>query len=185
LECTGTGQQNKSRSARAAVPRTLNAGLPTENPTGNFMYVAAYNQYINVNHPWTTGYAIVHNPLGSPDFIIPRWNGYDKDIQGQNIQITRFDWNETLNETLNTITTTTANSVVDLRGVGRIVSLVRPRLIHTYANPIDRSGEPLKNVWNVARIARMRVFFVPEPTAMLMLGAGIAGMLGLSRIRRR
>jgi hypothetical protein len=29
------------------------------------------------------------------------------------------------------------------------------------------------------------VFFLPEPAGMLMLGVGIAGLLGLSRMRRR
>jgi hypothetical protein len=32
---------------------------------------------------------------------------------------------------------------------------------------------------------RLKVFFLPEPGGMLMLGAGIAALLGLSRMRRR
>jgi hypothetical protein len=37
----------------------------------------------------------------------------------------------------------------------------------------------------VARLRRLKVFFLPEPGGMLMLGAGIAALLGLSRMRRR
>jgi hypothetical protein len=32
---------------------------------------------------------------------------------------------------------------------------------------------------------RLKVFFLPEPAGMLMLGVGIAALLGLSRMRRR
>jgi hypothetical protein len=39
--------------------------------------------------------------------------------------------------------------------------------------------------WPAARLWAMKVFFVPEPTGMLMLGAGVAALLGLSRMRRR
>jgi hypothetical protein len=46
-------------------------------------------------------------------------------------------------------------------------------------------GEPIANTWQVARLWRLKVFFLPEPTGLLMLGAGIATLLGLSRIRRR
>ena len=71
-----------------------------------------------------------------------------------------------------------------LYGVGRVVSMVRPRLIHTYTVPIDQVGR-IANTWNVARMWRLKVFFVPEPTGMLMLGVGVAGLLGLSRMRMR
>ena len=38
---------------------------------------------------------------------------------------------------------------------------------------------------HLAELWTMKVYFVPEPAAVVMLGAGIAGLLGLSRIRRR
>jgi hypothetical protein len=31
----------------------------------------------------------------------------------------------------------------------------------------------------------MKVFFLPEPAGLLLLGAGIVALLGLSRMRRR
>jgi hypothetical protein len=61
--------------------------------------------------------------------------------------------------------------------------MVRPRLIHTYTVPIDFGL--IENTWNVARLWRLKVFFLPEPSGMLLLGAGIAALLGLSRLRRR
>ena len=63
--------------------------------------------------------------------------------------------------------------------------MVRPRLIHTYSVPLDLDTDPITNTWNVARMWRMRVFFLPEPAGMLLLGIGIAALLGLSRMRRR
>ena len=62
--------------------------------------------------------------------------------------------------------------------------MVRPRLIHTYTVPVD-PGDPITNTRQVARLWRLKVFFLPEPTGLLMLGAGIATLLGLSRMRRR
>jgi hypothetical protein len=59
--------------------------------------------------------------------------------------------------------------------------MVRPRLIHTYTVPLA----PITTNWQVARMWRLKVFFLPEPAGLLMLGAGIAALLGLSRIRRR
>ncbi len=62
--------------------------------------------------------------------------------------------------------------------------MVRPRLIHTYTVPIDPSGR-IENIRQLARLWRLKVFFLPEPAGMLLLGAGIAVLLGLSRMRRR
>ncbi len=36
-----------------------------------------------------------------------------------------------------------------------------------------------------AELWAMKVFFVPEPAGMLLLGVGVAALLGLSRMRRR
>jgi len=140
---------------------------------------------MNVIHPFTTGFAVVSNPVGSPNIITPQYQGYDTLLAGEDISITRTDWNQVFNKTLSTLTTTTDMYTQHLRGVGRVVSMVRPKLIHTYSVPLDINVDPIVNSWNVARMQTIRVFFVPEPTGMLMLGAGIAGMLGLSRIRRR
>jgi hypothetical protein len=46
-------------------------------------------------------------------------------------------------------------------------------------------GEPIWMSRTAARMATLKVFFVPEPTGMLLLGTGIAALLGLSRMRRR
>jgi hypothetical protein len=82
---------------------------------------------------------------------------------------------------LDTVTTTGKSY---LYGVGRIVSMVRPRLIHTYTVPLD-PGDPITNTRQVARLHTLKVFFLPEPTGLLLLGAGVAALLGLSCMRRR
>jgi hypothetical protein len=63
--------------------------------------------------------------------------------------------------------------------------MVRPRLIHTYTVPLNTSADPIENTRQVARLWRLKIFFVPEPTGMLLLGVGIAAVLVLSRMRRR
>jgi hypothetical protein len=63
--------------------------------------------------------------------------------------------------------------------------MVRPRLVHTYRVPLDPSVDPITNIWQAARMHTIKVFFLPEPGGMLMLGAGIAVLLGLSRMRKR
>jgi hypothetical protein len=94
-----------------------------------------------------------------------------------------YFWDQVWNKTLSTIVTTTRTNKQYLYGVGRVVSMVRPRLIHTYTVPLD-PAEPIANTRQVARMWRLKVFFLPEPTGLLLLGAGIATLLGLSRIRR-
>jgi hypothetical protein len=53
------------------------------------------------------------------------------------------------------------------------------------AVPLDPSVDPIENIWTPVRMAELTVFFLPEPGGMLMLGVGIASLLGLSRMRRR
>jgi hypothetical protein len=63
--------------------------------------------------------------------------------------------------------------------------MVRPRLTWTIAVPLDPSVDPITNTWTPVRMWRLKVFFLPEPAGMLMLGVGIAALLGLARMRRR
>jgi hypothetical protein len=62
--------------------------------------------------------------------------------------------------------------------------LVRPRLIYTYKVPID-PAEPIENIRQLARRWRLKVFFLPEPAGMLLLGAGLGCLVVLHRLRRR
>jgi hypothetical protein len=62
--------------------------------------------------------------------------------------------------------------------------MVRPRLIHTYTVPIDFVGR-IENTWSVARMWRLKVFFLPEPAGMLMLSTGLGLLVVLHRVSRR
>jgi hypothetical protein len=180
---TGTGPGYSKNTAKATTPTTENGRWPTAN--GNVSYVIRLQNYLNYIHPWTTGYAKVHNFVGSPKIITPQYTGYDTSAGYTSITVVQSNKFQNFNTTNQTLTTSTATAKQYLSNVGRIVSLVRPRLIHTYAVPLDEQTDPITNTWNVARMWRMRVFFLPEPAGMLLLGIGIAAVLGLSRMRRR
>jgi hypothetical protein len=192
---TGTGDGLQSNSARATTPTTPYGKAPT--PYGNASFVTEMRRYLNLIHPWTTGFAKVHNAKGSPPewthlgrrispaAITPQAQGYDTSLGGADITVTRTSWNQNFNKTLSTITTTTRTTKQYLYGVGRIVSLVRPRLIHTYTVPLNTSADPIENTRQVARLWTMNIFFVPEAAGLLLLGAGVAALLGVSRMRRR
>jgi hypothetical protein len=185
---TGTGNQTKANTARATTPTTPDGKAPT--PYGNASFLTGMRRYLNLIHPWTTGFAKVHNAKGSPGYVVspavitPQAQGYDISLGGADITVTRYDWNWNWNETLSTITYTTETYKQYLYGVGRIVSMVRPRLIHTYTVPLNTSADPIENTWQAARLWRLKVFFLPEPAGMLLLGVGIAAVLGLSRMRK-
>jgi hypothetical protein len=188
---TGTGARLQSHTAKATTPTTPYGDNPTMNgqgtPTsgGPASYIAHTRQYLNLIHPWTTGFASVHNLVGSPYVITPQAQGYDTSLGGADITVTRTAWNRNWNKTLSALTTTTATYKQYMFGVRRVVSMVRPRLIHTYTVPLNPTANPIIQTWTAARLHTMKVFFLPEPAGMLMLGAGVAALLGLSRIRRR
>ena len=54
-------------------------------------------RYLNRIHPWTTVFASVHNPIGSPHVITPQAQGYDISLGGADITVTHYDrrqvWN--------------------------------------------------------------------------------------------
>jgi hypothetical protein len=189
---TGTGKQTKANTAKATTPTTPNGKAPT--PYGNASFITGMRRYLNLIHPWTTGFAKVHNAKGSPKVIgpwgtispviTPQAQGYDISLGGADITVTYHDWHLNWNHQLSTFTTTTYTYKQYLYGVERVVSMVRPRLVHTYTVPVD-PGDPITNTKQLARLWRLKVFFVPEPAGMLLLGVGIAALLGLSRMRRR
>jgi len=189
---TGTGGRLQSNTAKATTPRTAFGQAPTSGgagtPTGAgpASYITGKQQFVNTIHPWTTGYAYVHNHVGSTPYVItPHAKGYDISLGGADITVTRTGRIQNWNETLQTLTTTTTTLTEKLFGVGRIVSMVRPRIIHSYLVPLDWPTAPIIMIRSAARLWAMKVFFVPEPTGMLLLGAGGAALLGLSRMRRR
>jgi len=186
VQGTGTGMQVQSNTAKATTPLG-NGGYPTE-PYGLVSVITGVQRYLNMVHPWTTGFASVVNPVGSPNIIYPQYQGYDITLGGADITVTRTDWDQTFITTTGPdggyFSTTTETSKNYLKSVGRVVSMVRPRLIATYTVPLD-PADPVTNTWPVARMWRMKVYFVPEAAGMLLLGAGIAVLLGVSRMRRR
>jgi hypothetical protein len=180
---TGTGGGVQTNTAKATSPTTPYGQVPT--PYGNASFITGMQRYLNVIHPWTTGFASVHNPIGSPNIITPQAQGYDTSLGGADITVTHYDWNQSWNTKLSTLITSTVTTKQYLYGVGRVVSMVRPRLIHAYTVRNTLAGWPIDHTWQTARLWRLKVFFVPEPGGMLMLGAGIAALLGLSRMRKR
>jgi hypothetical protein len=172
----------KAKATTPTAPRA--ATKPTPTPYGNVSYLRRSQHYLNLIHPWTTGFAKVHNAKGSPAVITPQAQGYDISLGGADITVKHYGWNWTWNYTYSTYyySSTTGYTQV-LKGVTRVVSMVRPRLIHTYKVPID-PAESIENVWQAARLWRLKVFFLPEPTGMLLLGVGVAALVGLSRMRR-
>ncbi len=70
------------------------------------------------------------------------------------------------------------------QGLHGKLSMVVPWLVHGYLesyNPADPVSSPLHS----ALINQNTITFIPEPVEMLQLGAGILGLVGLYRLRRR
>jgi hypothetical protein len=181
---------------RATTPTTPYGKAPT--PYGNASYLTGMRRYLNLIHPWTTGFAKVHNAKGSPpgwirkvgkitpEPITPQAQGYDISLGGTTLSVKKYNYNQFFDKKLSTLVTSTTTPYTQvLKGVTRVVSMVRPRLVHDYNVPLDPSVDPITNIWQVARLQQLKVFFLPEPAGMLSLGAGIAALLGLFRMRRR
>lgn len=74
---TGTGRRLFSNSAKATVPTGYGWGYPTVNGQGTpngapASYITGMRRYLNLIHPWTTGFAKVHNAKGSGKGTIHR-----------------------------------------------------------------------------------------------------------------
>jgi hypothetical protein len=175
----------KAKATTPTAPRQ--ATKPTPTPYGNASYLRRSQHYFNLIHPWTTGFGAAYMAQGNESgTITPQATGYDIKLSDATISVKKFDWNQQFNKTLNTLTTTTSTPYTQvITGVTRVVSMVRPRLTWTIAVPLDPSVDPITNIWTPVRMWRLKVFFLPEPAGMLMLGVGIAALLGLARMRRR
>jgi hypothetical protein len=85
----------------------------------------------------------------------------------------------------NTIQTATGYDNRTAAGLNGTVSMVHPRLVHTYLQSPPGSGIPIKMAWSSARMRKIDFRFMPEPTGLAMLAAGVATLAGLCRLRRR
>ncbi len=175
--------------AKATTPTAPRASTyPTPTPFGNASYLRRSQHYLNLIHPWTTGYAKAVQAAGNQGtgVITPQAQGYDTSLGGATIPVKKKNYNQNFNKTLSTLTTSTTTPYTQvLKGVTRVVSMVRPRLTWDMAVPLDPGVDPIQNIWSPVRMWRLKVFFLPEPGGMLVLGVGIASLLGLSRMRRR
>jgi hypothetical protein len=168
--------------AKATTPTWPDGTVPT--PYGNASYLKGSRHYLNLIHPWTTGFARAWIGTWYSE-VIPQAQGYDTSLGGVDITVPHYDWNVNFNKTLSTITTTTQTYKQYLKGVTRVVSMVRPRLVWDFWVPLPFDPIPFSNNRQTAWMWRLKVFFLPEPAGMLMLGAGIAALLGLSHMRKR
>jgi hypothetical protein len=201
---TGTGGGTSRGTAKATTPTSLGPGtFPTQN--GNASYVATKLYYLHTIHPWTTGRAVVYNPWETPAPIAPRLRGYDTSLGGADITVTHiytsamFNYNSTAYTYSTTYPQQTHKQY--LKGVTRIVSMVRPRLVHAYASkptwwPFHQCQEYY--TWRprgvppaggrcaqAAQLFTMKVFFLPEPEGLLLLAAGLGCLVVLHRLNRR
>jgi hypothetical protein len=186
---TGTGKHLGYATAKATTALTANGTVPTMGLGGTpggapASYRVARNHYLHLLHPWTTGKASVYNYANETTPYNPNYKGYDKSLGSADITVTNLATSAMFNLGQGTVTYTTATYKQYLTGVRRVVSMVRPRLIHVYEQPLAKNVPFISN-YQASRLWTMKVFFLPEPVGWAMLGAGVVGLLGLSRIRRR
>jgi hypothetical protein len=167
---------------KATTPTSMGPGsFPTQ--YGNASYIAAKGYYLRTIHPWTTGFAVAYNPLSPYTNVRPQLQGYDISLGGADITVTHYDWGYNWNEQYSSSSYTQYTYKQYLKGVTRVVSMVRPRLLHPYA-PYPTT-KPRGWTTQSAQVWTMKVFFLPEPTGLLMLGTGLGLLVVLHRVSRQ
>ncbi len=90
------------------------------------------------------------------------------------------------NGNTNTIQTTTGYDNRTSMGLNGTISMVHPRLVHTYTrNQSVTPSNPVLMTWSSARTRKIDFRFLPEPAGVAMLAAGFATLAGLYRLRRK
>ncbi len=64
------------------------------------------------------------------------------------------------------------------------MSLVQPALTHQFLTSFN-PGDPITSPWHNVLIRQVKVTFMPEPGGILLMGAGVLGLVGVYRLRRR
>ena len=145
---------------------TSPSGTPnTRPPCGAGNYISAQAHYLHLLAPWTTGMVQGYQPLGTY-LTAQTFTGYEQ-----------------LSPAMTPMNKIYVNNTVGSGYANRIVSLVRPRLVHTYLRD-GVTGDIITN-FQAMRTWRMDVLFLPEPGAIAMLATGIAGLAGLAALARR
>jgi len=88
------------------------------------------------------------------------------------------------NGTTNTVFTLTGYDNRTPAGVNGVISMVRPRLVHTYKVPFD-PNEPIRMTYASSTAWQMDFHFMPEPSGAAMLASGCVVLAGLMRLRKR
>ena len=132
----------------------LTSGLAYRATTGGGEYISNRAPYFYTLAPFTTGMVTGWQPFGATN---------------TEVQITGYD-----NRTPSTM------GGFQLSGV---ISLVRPRLVHSYNVPFD-PNLPIRMTWASASAWQMDFHFLPEPGSTVMMVSGLVVLAGLYRLRR-
>jgi len=84
---------------------------------------------------------------------------------------------------ISTAVQTGSDNRTENREMGTL-SLITAHLTHNYIASFNPS-EPVTSPFHNTRVWRARVTFMPEPSGILLLGAGVLGLVGVYRRRRR
>jgi hypothetical protein len=127
----------------------------TGTPSSPGGYYSRRIPYFLTLAPFTTGMITVWEPHGATNTVFTL-TGYDN-------------------------RTPSTNGGFQLSGV---ISMVRPRLVHTYQVPRD-AQDPIVMAWAASSAWQMDFFFLPEPGSTVMMASGLVVLAGLYRLRRR
>jgi hypothetical protein len=170
-----------STATTMAVPLSQQIGTGVEFELGEMELVAKAQRFRLTEPNHAARLVIGTTPSGGPQYYV-RTANYIQTRAPYTTGMARA-W-EPLGNT-NTIQTATGYDNRTAAGLNGTVSMVHPRLVHTYLQFPPGSGIPIKMAWSSARMRKIDFRFMPEPTGIAMLAAGVATLAGLCRRRAR